>query len=39
MMNQNKNTWHVSIEVYYLFILFIFQESIQESRLFYQSIN
>jgi len=25
--NQNKNTWHVAIEVYYLFILFIFQES------------
>jgi len=34
--NQNKNTWHVAIEVYYLFIL---QESIRESELVNQSTN
>jgi len=37
--NQNKNTWHVAIEVYYLFILFILQESIGESEFVDQSTN
>jgi len=37
--NQNKNTWHVGVEVYYLFILFIFQKSIGESGFVDQSTN
>jgi len=30
---------HVAVEVYYLFVLFIFQESIGESGLVNQNIN
>jgi len=37
--NQNKNTWYLVIEVYYLFILFIFQESIRGSEFIDQSTN
>jgi len=37
--NKNKNTWYVTIEVYYLLILFIFQESIGESEFVDQSTN
>jgi len=38
-LNQNKNTWCVAVEVYYLFILFIFQKSIGESGLVDQNTN
>jgi len=36
LWNQNKNTWHVTVEIYYLII---FQESIEESGLVDRNTN